>query len=185
MLELKIESREYFDDYAGEFVTLPPVHLKLEHCLYAIAKWEERYKKPFISSEQKTPEEMNYYIKCMSLEPITMDTIDSLGDDVIELINKYIEDTRTVTVSKKRVNDGRRSIYKKSTISSIDMYYWIVALELDWEVEHWHLSRFMALVDRCKEANSRNSGKKPSQKEIMMQNAKLNEARRKASGSRG
>lgn len=183
MLELEIGGREYFDDAKNEFVTLPPVHLRLEHCLYSIAKWEERYKKPFISSEDKTPEETNYYVKCMSLDPISMDVIDSLGDDVLYLINSYIEDERVAVSRRNKVNDGKRSVYKKSTITSTDMYYWIVALELDWEVEYWHLSRFMALVDKCNEKNT--PGRKASQKEIMSQNAKVNAARRKASRSKG
>ena len=57
MLSITIEATELFNELTGEFVTLKPVTLKLEHSLISISKWEAKWHKPFSNSE-KTAEEM-------------------------------------------------------------------------------------------------------------------------------
>ena len=66
MLSIPIEATELFNELTGEFVTLKPVTLKLEHSLISISKWEAKWHKPFSNSE-KTAEEMRDYIRCMTL----------------------------------------------------------------------------------------------------------------------
>ena len=53
MLILKIPEQEYFNNVTGEFVNCRACTLKLEHSLVSISKWESKWKKAFLTNEDK------------------------------------------------------------------------------------------------------------------------------------
>lgn len=185
MLKLVLPPREYtIETPEGdlEFRTTPEATLLLEHSLISISKWEAKYKKPFLSSlEQKTREESLYYVKCMTLNKTISDDIYSmLTDEEIVKINEYIEDPRSATWFSDDAGSKRRN---RDIITSELIYYWMVALQIPVEFEKWHLNRLITLIKIC-EIKQRDP-KKMKKNEILARNRKLNEARRKRSGSKG
>ena len=69
MLKIDIIGGEMFDEVTEKFITIKPTTITLEHSLIAISKWESKYHKPFLEEEEKTPEELRYYIECMTITP--------------------------------------------------------------------------------------------------------------------
>ena len=63
------------------------------------------------------------------------------------------------------------------------VYYWMIAQNIPLECEKWHFNRLMTLIRVCSEKNT--PGKKMNQRDILKQNRALNEARKKAMGTRG
>ena len=57
MLEITIPGTEEWDEDKEEFITTKETTLRLEHSLVSLSKWESRWGKPFLDSEDKTIEE--------------------------------------------------------------------------------------------------------------------------------
>ena len=55
MIRISTPSGEFYDDKTQEFKTVVGQTVLLEHSLRSLAKWEARWKKPFLSKEQTTP----------------------------------------------------------------------------------------------------------------------------------
>ena len=180
MLEIIIPETEQWDEVNQEFITSNRQILRLEHSLVSLSKWESKWKKPFLSNEEKTYEETIDYIKCMTLTQNVNDTVYNLLDkDNIEKINKYIGDPMTATTFKEDPNKkGGREI-----ITSELIYYWMISLNIPFECQKWHLNRLLTLIKVCGIKNQ--PPKKMSKKDVMSRNAALNAARRKQMNSRG
>lgn len=185
MLELQVESQEYFNEKTYEFVNLPSMTLKLEHSLLSISKWEAKNHKRFLSQDKKnklTSGEMLDYIRCMTLNHNVPDIIyESLSEDNMNKIKDYIEDSMSATTfTNKSENTPRKS---NEAVSSELVYYWMTVFNIPFECEKWHFNRLMTLIQICSIKNQ--PSKKMSKNSVMRQNAALNAARRKASNTRG
>ena len=175
MLNLDLKN-EYWDEKTEQFVHTNAQTIHLEHSLYSISKWEAKWKKPFLESD-KTDEELNDYILCMCQEDIDPKVVHSFGPLEIHKIIDYINDPMSAT----NIKDNRKSGSKRIVTSEL-IYYWMTALNIPWECQHWHLNRLLKLIEVC---NVENNPKKMSKEEIRKQNRELNAARRKALGSKG
>ena len=69
MLTVVIPETEEFDPKTNSFYTRKREVLTLEHSLVSLAKWESKWKKPFLNDKDKTPEETLDYIRCMTVTP--------------------------------------------------------------------------------------------------------------------
>ena len=185
MLKLVLQPREYtIETPEGDvlFGKSQGGTLLLEHSLISISKWESKYKKPFLSkNEEKSREESLYYVKCMTTNKVSSDDIyNLLTDSDIEKINSYIDDECSATWFSEDSNSKRAG---RDIITSELIYYWMIALQIPVEFEKWHLNRLITLIKIC-EIKQRDP-KKMKKNEIFARNRKINEARRKRSGSKG
>ena len=180
MLQIKIPGIDGWDERTEQFVTLPDTTIVLEHSLISISKWESKWHIPFLGKDDKTPEQINDYIKCMTITPNVKDEVyDRITREQVETIMAYINDSMTATTISQR--GGRRS--SREIVTSELIYYWMVALQIPFEFQKWHINRLMMLIQICNVKNE--PDKKMSKRSAMQQNAALNAARRQKAHSRG
>ena len=171
---------EQWDEINEEFIRFKGQALKLEHSLISISKWEERWKVPFLTSRQKTNEEMTDYIKCMTLsKDVSPLTYKFLTYDNFSAIQKYIDDPMTAT----KIHDPASGKFNRRQITSELIYCWMFTYGIPKECEKWHLNKLLTLI-RVFNVENR-PPQKMSKAEIMKQNAALNAARRKQLHTKG
>lgn len=180
MLQITIPASEQWDEVNQEFVTTKETTLQLEHSLVSISKWEAKWHKAFLTKREKTAEETMDYIKFMTLtQNVNPAVYNNLTSEVIDQINKYIENPMTATHIYEDPN-GKTS---SETVTSELIYYWMVALNIPMECQKWHLNRLLTLVKVCNVKNQ--PPKKRSRYDVMSRNKALNEARRKQLNTKG
>jgi len=179
MITITIPEVELFDDEKEEFTTIKKQSITLEHSLLSISKWESKWEKPFLSDMKKTKEEVDDYIRCMTL---TQNVDDSsylnLTKENLDDIGAYIDAEMTATRIKNTKKGG-----VKERITSELIYYWMIQLNIPFECQKWHLNRLLTLINVCNNKNS--PQKKMSKAEIIARNRELNEARRKKLNTNG
>ncbi len=181
MLEITIKGREFWDSEKEEFVYTNDLTLHLEHSLLSLAKWESKYKRPFLSDGPKTKEENIDYIMYMSLNKITdLTSLEAITESDLKTITDYINDPMTATTFTDRSNGQKKS---NSRITNEEIYYYMTALNIPFSCEKWHLNRLLTLIEVASIKNT--PPKKMSKNDILRQNHALNAARRAKSGSRG
>ena len=180
MLRIIIPECEFWDEVKEEFIHIKAVALQLEHSLVSISKWESKWHKPFLSTKDKTVEEIVDYIRCMTLtQNVNPLSYSFITNDIIEQVCDYIGDPMTATWFSK---EDEKS-YSREIITAELIYYWMIALGIPFECQKWHLNRLMTLIRVCNIKNA--APKKLSRKEIAKRNAAINAARRKANKSKG
>ena len=180
MLKITIPGGEYFNEETGEFINIKGQTLELEHSLVSLSKWESKWHKPFLTKEEKTVEEITDYIRCMTVTPnVKNDTYTNLTNENIAEINAYIENPMTATT----VYDDSKQGSSREIVTSELIYYWMIALNIPFECQKWHLNRLLTLFKVCNIKNQ--PAKKMSRREIMSRNAALNAANRKRFNSKG
>lgn len=182
MLQIDVPSTELFDEVTETFITTKDTRLCLEHSLISISKWESRWCKPFLPTDKNsklTNAEFLDYVKCMTLNKnVPKEVYSALTYSNIKAINDYIESPMTATT----VTDNRNGPFKKEVVTSELIYYWMVAYQIPFECEKWHINRLIMLIKVC---NAKNNPKKMSKREIFNQNRALNAARKKALHTKG
>lgn len=173
MLKLHVIGEELFNEETSEFQTVGDVDLDLEHSLISLSKWESKFKKPFLNSDSKTSEELLQYIEAMIITPVyPSDIVYNLSTANLKEINEYIESSESATTfGSMPETKGRGEV-----ITSELIYYWMVAFNIPFECERWHLNRLFSLIRICNIKNS--PPKKMSRREIASRNRELNKARR-------
>lgn len=178
MLELIVPGKEFYDEDKNEFVVTKPSKLLLEHSLISLSKWESKWKKPFLSSEKSTIETIDY-IKCMTLtQSVPDDVYNSLSRENLEAVIKYIEDPMTATKITRKPKGP-----KGETVTAEIIYYWMVALNIPFDCQKWHLNKLLTLVEVCSIKNQ--PPKKMSRSEILKQNREINAARKAKYNTKG
>jgi len=174
MLKLIVHGTEYFNEETETFEVVESIELELEHSLISLSKWESKFQRPFLTQDSKTTEEILSYIEAMILTPnFPGGIIDKLNQQNLNEINDYIESKQSATTfGSMPERRGRGEI-----ITSELIYYWMVAFNIPFECERWHLNRLFSLIRICNIKNSK--PKKMSRNEIAQRNRDLN-ARRKA-----
>lgn len=180
MLILSISEIEYYDEDKNEFFYEGPWTLQLEHSLISISKWEAKYHKPFLGKEQKTILETKEYIRCMTLNnKVDEKCYNALTNDNFDIVNQYIANKMTATTFSSK----EKQSFSREIITSELIYYWMVALQIPFECEKWHLNRLLTLIQICNVKNAKPT--KMSKKDIFKRNSDLNAQRKQQLGTTG
>lgn len=180
MLRITIPTQELWDSDKQEFIYTKEQVLQLEHSLVSVSKWEAKWCKTFLSKKEKTYEETVDYIKCMTItQNVDPDVYNYLTEENMKEINNYISAPMTATW----FSDERTGSANNEQVTSELIYYWMIALNVPFECQKWHLNRLLTLIRVCNIKNK--PPKKMSKSEIMSRNAALNAARRKQLGTKG
>lgn len=174
MLKITIKGQEYFDEELQEFTYDKDTVLTLEHSLVSISKWEAKYHKPFMGKEKQTTEQTLDYIRFMTLtQNVDPDIYNRIDKKTIAKIADYIKDPMTATWFS---NNGKRGGGSRRVITSELIYYQMVAYNIPFECQKWHLNRLLTLIRVCEEENQ--PKKKKNQRDALMEQAAINRARR-------
>lgn len=180
MLKLIVGEKELYDEVTNTFSTVGGFVLELEHSLISVSKWESEFQKPFLVGGKKTTVEVLAYIKEMILTlDYPYDVLTKLSEENLRQVNDYIESTQSATTFGMMPQQKGRA----ETITSELIYYWMVAFNIPFECETWHLNRLFSLIRICNVKNSK--PKKMSQREIANRNRELNAERRARLGTTG
>lgn len=180
MLQIHVADKERFDEEHEEFIYIKGQNIVLEHSLISLSKWESKWCKPFLGQEAKTNEEIIDYIRCMTLtQNVDPLVFYSLDPKTINEINEYINAPMTATWFSEESNKKG----SKEVVTSEVIYYWMIALNIPFQCEKWHLNRLLTLIKVCNEKNK--PAKKMNKKALMERNRSLNEARKAALNSKG
>lgn len=182
MLQLEVPEMEFFDSSSGTFIMRPAQTLELEHSLISLSRWESKWKKPFLSEKNHDLPEIQDYIRCMTINQRGIDPefYKTLDVGIIKQVEDYISDSHTATVITERAS-GR--VNRNQTITSELIYSWMIANEIPFQCEKWHLNRLLTLIRICSIHNT--PPKMMSKRDIYAQNRALNAKRRAALHSRG
>lgn len=181
MLQITVPlSPEGWDEKKREFVEPKVQVLQLEHSLVSLSKWESKWCRPFMSKPPVTYEETLDYIKCMTLtKNVDPNTYDHITRTNIQEINDYIDAPMTATTFSKD-ESGKRN---REIITAELLYYWMIAANIPFECQKWHLNRLITLIRVCSIKNT--TPKKRNRKETANRYAAMNAARRKQFNSKG
>ncbi len=185
MLRLDISAVELWNEAKEEFSMSKSGSIELEHSLYAISRWEEKYEKPFLSAPEGSisQEEFNDYL-AMAVVKGDPDLLKYLSDQDYKKIEDYFSGKHTAsTITNRDDKKHGRSNGRGQFVTSELLYSYMVALRIPFEAQYWNINRLMMLINIC---NEQNKPSKSMPKEKNMSNmAKLNKARRAKLGSAG
>lgn len=180
MLRIIIEGDESYNEETNTFSTVDDVVLDLEHSLISVSKWESEYQKPFLTAQAKPKEEIFGYLKAMVVTPDgDLDALYRCSQRTVDQIQSYIDSNQSATTfgsMPERRGPGE-------IITSELIYYWMIAFNIPFECQHWHLNRLFALIRICNIKQAK--PKKMSRHEIAQRNRELNAQRRAQLGTTG
>lgn len=170
--EIVVPKLELWDSKNQRFIYTKECRFTIEHSLVSLSKWEAKWHKPFLGDAKKSTEEILDYIKCMTItQNVDPDIYKHLTVENFKQVNDYIDDPMTATwFSEKEPKMRSRKVITNEVI-----YYWMVAYNIPFECQKWHLNRLLTLIKVCNEENK--PKKKSSANDIYRRNSELNEAR--------
>lgn len=179
MLEIIIPETELFSNQLSIFFKTSKSRLQLEHSLISISKWEQKYKRAYLTTRDKTLSESIDYIRCMTLNKQEDSNVYlALNKEHMKTINEYINDSMTATTIPKTGSGGKQEILTSELI-----YYYMIKFNIPFECQKWHLNRLLTLIEVC--AFKESPPKRLSTNEIFARNKALNEARKQKYRTKG
>lgn len=172
---------EYFDNSKQRFITLPPIKLHFEHSLYTISLWESITKKPFFPKDDKdvmSNEQLLIYLKCSVVEELDdpNEVLFRLDEEFLDKFKEFIADTKSATwFNDNHIGGKQFGKPSKETMTSELLYYYMVALEIPFECEHWPINRLISLIRIC---SIKQSNDPMSKKDEAMSRSQLNKMRK-------
>ena len=181
MLTLKTQDVEAFNTSEELFENIPGRTIRLEHSLVSVSKWERRWKKPFLNTDEKTAEEILDYIRVMTItQNIPELFYSTLTEANINEVIQYINNPMTATTFSDSTNMPSREI-----ITAEIIYFWVITFNIPIECQKWHLNRLLTLVKVCSIKNNPKAQHKLSKDGSRARNRRLNAERRAKLNSDG
>lgn len=182
-LKITVPGWEDWDVKNERFSTSSDVVLVLEHSLLSLSKWESKYHKHFIGNENLTKDEIQYYIKCMTLSKNISDAVyDHLTAANLKEIQEYIVDPMTATTFSSQ-SHNKKPVSKNKIITSEVIYCRMTFYNIPFECQKWHLNRLLTLLRVCSIESQ--PKQKMNNKDKAAKYRSLNAARRAKNGTRG
>lgn len=183
MLTVTIPKMEFFDDNTQMFSYYDGGVLKLEHSLFAIRNWEARWKIPFLESDEKTYEQIKDYVRCMTVCEVKDPNIyHFLTKKNLEEIIRYIKDPMTATWFRQGIDPTGKMKSSSEKVTAEIVYYWMVTLNIPFELERWNFNQLMTLIRVC---GVKSNNHKVDPKQAAIERARLNEQRKAKYKTRG
>ena len=168
---------DLWDERSERFITVKGGELVLAHSLVSISKFEQEWKRPFLSRTKLTDEQIMFYIEhCMSLsshpvDPMIYKCLPAFPE-VVKKIVDYINDPMSATIFNDRLTPQQS--FKNKNVTSEEIYYLMASNNIPIEFQKWHLNRLLALLRVFEVKNT--PPKKRSQKDILSDYAAINAA---------
>jgi hypothetical protein len=116
----------------------------------------------------------------MTLTPnIAPEVYQNLPEENFKAIDKYIEAKMTATW----FSDPPGAPASRDVITAELVYYWMIAFQIPFECQYWHLNRLFTLIRVCNIKQAK--PKKMSRAEMAARNRELNAQRRAQLGTSG
>lgn len=180
MLRITIPEIEQYNEETEEFIISKAQVLQLEHSLVSLSKWESKWCKPFLTKKEKTVEESIDYVRCMTLtQNVDPEVYTRITPDIVDRVAKYIEAPMTATTFSSKSNQPT----SHEVVTAELIYYWMIAYNIPFECQKWHLNKLMTLINVCSIKNE--PPKKMGKKALMNRNTALNAARRQSLNTKG
>ena len=181
MLTLKTQDVETFNNSEEQFDTIPGRTIRLEHSLVSVSKWERRWRKPFLTVDEKTPEEILDYIRAMTItQNVPEEFYSILPKASINEVIQYINNPMTATTFSDSTNRPNREI-----ITAEIMYFWVITFNIPIECQKWHLNRLLTLIKVCSIKNNPKGQHKIDKEGSRVRKRRLNAERRAKFNSNG
>lgn len=133
-----------------------------------------------MAQDTTTFEETIDYVRCMTItQNVDPKVYLYLTDDNIHAVKDYIDAKMTATWFSENTIKNKKGKRGNETITSELIYFWMIAYNIPFDCQKWHLNRLLTLIQVCEVKNNPDK-KKMSMNEIYSQNNSLNAARRKA-----
>ena len=180
MLTVRVPLAETFNDDTQMFEVSKSFDLDLEHSLASMSKWEQSFERPFLGSEDKTPEETIAYIMMMAIDPKTpLEIFAKLSKEDFEEINRYISAKMTATWFREEPNHRP----SREIITAEVIYQWMIHHNVWLEAENWHINKLLTLLRVCTEKTKQ--PKKMNRRQQIAERQRLNAERLAKNGGRG
>jgi hypothetical protein len=154
------------------------VVLEFEHSLRSLSKWEQKHKKSWWATQVKQHHELIEYYEFMLLNDIDPSIVVRLSPEQLDALSKYINDPATATTVPPSNEKGSTDVMTTELV-----YYWLSALELNWEAQDWHFNRCMALISLT--GFKKQPEKKVEKGRLLQTWQQINESNKKRFGTNG
>ena len=182
MLTVIVNGDEVFNEATSEFSSVGDFELNLEHSLVSLSKWESKFERPFLGKDLKTSDEIIWYVKAMILnQSYPSDLWTRISQNNLDEINTYVESKQSATTFGSMPE--MRGRQRPEVITSELIYYWMIAFNIPFETQYWHLNRLFSLIRICNTKQSK--PRKMSKAEVAQRNRDLNAQRRAQLGTSG
>lgn len=178
MIEIDLGTLEYYDEERNRFVYEEGGVARFEYSLRAVAEWESKWCKPFLSSELSYLEIRDFY-KLMAI-----DTVDEkfLSHSVMKELSDYLMSTHTAT-KFYTPDSGQNGNMNGKSYTAEEIYAMMFLSGIPLEFENRNLNQLLVIMRIISKHNQ--PPKKMSKEEIYNQNRALNQARKAKYNTKG
>lgn len=154
----------------------------VEHSLYSMSKWEAKFEKPFLSTVEKSDDELMYYMQCIVMRGDPEEFVLNLAPETVDEINAYMVKAHTATKFYSLRKGGEAP--SKEIITTELIYYWMVGMEIPFETQYWPWNRLWSLI-RIHSLKTNPKGEKMAEKDRQQYYRELNAKRRAELNTKG